>query len=944
MQRPPRLTFALLTLFAVVLHAGCSGSHYSDSNLNPAPPPQLSELAASLPDLPQGSGDVRQAVMLDSDTLLGDTFIDSQNTTAAAGEGQIVSLYGGSAGLGWALYQLAARPAPAVPYRITVNARFLDPAPLLDMPYKGYWVAWADYAAGTWRFSGPYTGDQARLSFPATGQPVSGGGLVYVAVVAYGGYKCNVHSVQVGYDAGVGYEDYMLGAAQGVGVGDWPDLELDSAGNVQIAYLAGSGPGGTMFAQLRIASASGSNWELEDVPTAYPIRSLRFARGDVGRRALAVIADSSSDMHLLLDDGSGGGFAVDLLLNAGGPDILPDVVFVNGADDPLGELDTVLCAYVMPAAAPNIQTQFYAQTLPAGAPMGGNILPAPSRPPGHLSLGRRANKQAVVGVPTAPLHPQWDAVFGEYSAVTATFSFLLGPAWNDLNLEDDDDYTPYVEVRELPGGELAAGCLMQDGVGWKFARLSGGLWSDELTDRVYCATNGRSSFEVLPDGRVVLGAQTGQVAPVLWFGTPGDGLPWTAQYLEAAPYSALALAVATDSAGNCHLAGQDVLNGMLWYTVRDPAGNIDPVGVDLGGEDSSISTPTLGLVNVPGEGGAPDHLYVFYVDISHFKLLVSENAGGTWLTEAEIVPLSVPVQNIYGAGYLEETDRLWLVYDSPLDHSVWVASRPLASPAWSAFQYMDIHQEGVYATDDESTIGIISPVGHPMDSAMGFGLTDGVAVLVPPQPITFNRDLLDFPLSGAWDETAQQWLVLGYEHSNNACLLYRASGPELWEGPITVAQQPGLGVAFGVGITFDTSGVPLVTVWEQAAGSTLSHVNVYRQDPSGISFSYYATVGTLDEATEMTWSPTIQPDADGEPLVAWPHKLIADPTWKVEIYTPQGGGSWLSTHTWNSPIEQIGSFPGAVQLQQGSNGPLLATSELNSASPNLGRMFLHYPW
>ena len=924
-----RLLFiALLASLLCVLSAGCASN---SSQLAPAVAPVGTPPLSALPALPSGLDDVRHGSIVDNDTALGDAFIDSQNTSGAAGVGH----FDGDLGMSWAIYQIAKRPDPAVPFALTINARYFDPLPQLPIPGKGYYVAWSNYTAGRWEFSGPYMQDQARILLPSSMVSSSAGGFIYAVVVLTGIQKCDVSGVQIGYSTGFGYEDYTVGAPQGEGTGAWCDIQLDPAGEPQIAYLHGTMIGGTKNSHVRVATLNAGNWELMDVDTPYIVTALQFAIGSNGLRALAVQEDVTHNLHVLVDDGSGT-FSHDYTVIAPNSDTVAGITFINSADNPAGDLDTVLCIYAAPAGAPNVQTSFFRLTMPAGLPTSGLLLPVNSQEPGRLSLSRRADGLAVCAVPIAPALPQWDAAFGTFSALTDTWGFAVGPNWTNLDVADSN-YQPEVVVRELSGGQLAAGYVMDKESGIIMSQLSGGLWSSDPADTIYTAHMELLDFEPFPDGRVGVLAQSPTMGGTLYIGAPASG-GWQPEPLIPFPLGDLWSALAIDTTGVCHIAIEDPAHGIVFYARREADGTYDTSAVDIGGEASGISP---GPVSMSAQG---DSLHLYYTDINHYKILHSENKAGVWIHEGEVVNQDSFGEYPLGSGYLAGLDLLWVAYLNPIDYSIWAASKHPAAAEWQANLLMMGPQEfGAFAASN-TELGVVSLQYFMGDNAFSFAHGDPRQGPFTPELLTFNIDVTGIPWL-AYDPHASQWLIAGNSNDEHAALFFVRPEEGEWIGPSTVALQPGpTGQARSMGLLVKPDGTRFVAVREQPDASNTVFARVYSAPADSTAFSLYGNISAYDTTLGDVGMFVMAAAPTGEPIVGISHKANVDPTWSFSAYVSDGTGNFPPGSLWTSTINEPVSFFGSFAVAAINGGVALAAAEDDETSPNYGRVFTHYPW
>ena len=294
-----RRLLLLATVSALLAGTGCSGSH------QPVAPPAPESLAApGLPGFPGGEPE-RDSSALIGPVKLGNEFTWRHNAPEDGTDLILASNPPPGDSTSWAYYQFPQAGGP--PIALTVNATFYDPTPHEQTPEEGYWVAYADYAKGCWQFSGPYRQAGARVFIPPEAEVLSPGGFHYGLVLTWGGRFARLHSVKLGYDDGLGYEEYWLSAPPGEATGHRNDIELDASGNPQIAYLHQPAMPMMERGQTRVAAFDGTVWTTQDIDTTFEVDRLQFAIGDGGRRALLMANETGAagDLWLYYDNGSG---------------------------------------------------------------------------------------------------------------------------------------------------------------------------------------------------------------------------------------------------------------------------------------------------------------------------------------------------------------------------------------------------------------------------------------------------------------------------------------------------------------------------------------------------------------------------------------------------------------------------------------------------------------
>lgn len=163
---PTALVIASLSLFS------CTAGQ--NPELAPPPAPQLAaELLGQLPALPQE----RQATGLSESQLDGSATYDKAVSAISNAPALELSAAGGE--LCWGMWEL---PAVNEPRYLAVNLDVTEG----DQAY----LALADYASGSWEFSGPYLTSTMLLLDPARHR--SPGDMVYVLAAVYDGHSASV--------------------------------------------------------------------------------------------------------------------------------------------------------------------------------------------------------------------------------------------------------------------------------------------------------------------------------------------------------------------------------------------------------------------------------------------------------------------------------------------------------------------------------------------------------------------------------------------------------------------------------------------------------------------------------------------------------------------------------------------------------------------------------
>lgn len=923
---------ALCGVVVCLALASCGGGGPATSAGGTVQPPG----AAGLPAVPSGELDLRYASLVDSDAVDGAAYVDSAH---ASPDGVTAARLEPGSGPGfqaaWALYPIAKRAGQ--PSMLTVTGYYFDPDPLAARAGEGFWVGLANYGTLRWDWSGPYAStSQVRIPIAPGMNVASGGGMVYCCVVAAPGNTARVVQVQVGYDTGPGYEDYWLAPPPGETAGRCNDIQLSPAGDVQIAYLRGPGVFGAIHDQAYIIRWTGAQWLPQHVPTPYYISYLRFAIGDSGYRALLVMDAATNDLHLLRDHGTGDFTTDDIIVAGAEPDYLGSVIYINGADNPAGLLDTVLCTYCDAAAPPNINTRFYRQTEGGPLPVVGDIVGAPTRPPGRLTLTRTSNKTALVTVPSAPAWPTWNADVGEFAALTDTWNFALAPAWPALNVTDGGEFQPAATILRLPGGALLGAYINKDKLGVNLA-LDAAAWADDPLNYIPGAFGDKLDIESFPDGRVGFLGMYGSNSPMLVTGTPGAG-SWTRRYISSIPWSGMESSLAITSTGTCVAASMDAARGSLrYYRITDS--QITAAEIDKGGGAPGITMGDVALAYAAGQ------LNAFFVDNSHLRLMRAVNENGVWLNEGVPVTADGYPYVVVDAGYLEQSGLLYAAYLDAVDYSIWIASGLPDGTDWVARRFIAVPNEGFEVADDGQDIGVVGMHMLPGDHAYAFYLGSPREGTPIEEIISPNGDLVDYPQHLAYNAANSRWGLACTAQDGHYAYYFERQAPYLWAGPYIVASELGAGgEIYPAGLSYSASGSARVPVAQKVAGGTVWNINIYAA-PDLPVFTLLSNLGAYDTAAldvQIVWSDA---QADGEPQVAVIHRLIAATTWDVTVYEPTGPGAWAPDYVWPSQVHDItDSEMGFDILVLPDNRSVLSLVENDAATPQFGQAQLHYPW
>jgi len=915
---------------ALLVLGGCSADRLSRVEDPAISPP------TGMPSVPTGAADVRHAGMVDTDNVPGNPPFQSQHGIPG-GTALLLKSTVSPPEIAYAVYQTASRPT--APSKITFNVEYLDPTPATFTPEEGYYVGYADYASGHWVFSGLTRLGQMRITIPPTANVISPGNFIYSVVIAESWQAARVVSVEVGYDVGRGYETMMLSPPAGVSVGRMTDIQLDPSESPQIAYLRGPGTSIQLHDQVRIAWVSGTGWSHQDVTTAYPVKNFRFAIGDNGLRALVVSDDDTNDVHLLIDPpDASSDFTIDNVLSANPPGgCMPDVICINGADNPAGDLDTVLAVNIVDSAYPAIQTKFLRWS--AGPPASGLVLPGPTRCPGRLCLARRSNKRAVVAVPTAAAYPVWDVEFGEFAALTNTWTFPVVPKWTNVKVDDSSDYQPEALVREEPGATTLVGAYTEDENAALVVARSATGWTFDPHDRVACALDPPVDCETFPDGRFGIVGEYGMYSLVLATGHPGTSGAWNNRYLTTDMATGFGASLAIDSTGTCHIAAADLLDGTLHYFKVTGSTVTDSIA-DWGGMASSFSTGYAPVVMVG------DQLHVFYNDITHFRILHAVNEGGAWTKEGEVVATDGLPYYIEDAGYLEQSQLLYVTYIGAIDYGFRIASGKADGTEWETHRFVPDQQEYCPAADDEVNVGVLCITRAVDEETIGFAVGDPRGGPYAPELVTPNGDLMESPQDLAYDPHGDAWGAIGQNYGRQYCYYYYRQAPGVWAGPSIVDYETGAnGRVIGAGLHYLPDGTARVVARAKADASTVYRFNLYSSPTGPPAFGLLTTAKTIDTAAFDILATRTAAGPGGDPLISIMYRQTGIPPWHLSVYGPQSSGTWPFQLDWNTAAQDVAWSEFAFGLASTSTGEAIQTViDSVPASPLFGRVLVHYPW
>ncbi|MBN2083267.1 hypothetical protein JW859_13800 [bacterium] len=930
-----RFYLILLISLLVVLLIGCQGGSVPlagpTSELQP-------ETAAdtpgdSLPALADIDQYVRHSQILDGDTVQGSFAVNAHNWSPSATRGLL--MIPESEHLAFAVYGIPSRATP--PDYFTYNTSWYDGDPLVTSPNDGFWVAYADFAQDCWVFTGPYSSSQTRIAVPAQADVISPGDNLFVAVIMLQGNALIINSVSAGYYTTEGYEEVYLAPPQGKRVSHGIDIQLDPAGNPQIAYLVNDSIYTTYGNQLRIASLTDGEWTLEPESTPYTIWDIMFRIGDNGRRAILAATSTSGELHLLYDGGSGEFTGDYLITTEHNSANRPAMSFFNADGDPSGDRDDLMIVYEEEDAWPDfyVRSCRYDGTNP---PVIENVYPGSLAQVGCPSLTTNADNSLLLGylVEMVVDEPFLDTQSYTTGGGWANSGFV---DWVDIDPEDDFVFRPGISTVELPDHSLAAAWIHEGNHGIVLGHSTAMGWDSTPTDTIGCDAPSIIDLEVYPDGDVGFLADYADYRLQLFRKQPGVNEAVQVTAIDNSVTDSGYGTMAVDADGVTHIATCSVEgSGLLYYTV-DESGVSEPAVVDALGWSQGAS------------GGMPvmvalgDDLYVFDWDRAHCTLMYSLNRTGSWIVENGTIPTDPPCMSTVAAGYLAESNLIYVVYQESINETINIVSFTPDGTDYQSNELIPYISELPAIDDDETNVGALY-----LKSTL-YGTDRLVFSLGPPRTapnqeeiVTSEASLTDPPYKLEYNTVRQTWLAGSHGDDINSCLVHTRTPEGYWTGPQLVTSQPGTAyVAIG-GIEHDhVTGCNYVVVYEQPDGDTWRQVNVYADNNALGLFEYINYVMEYDTANYDMSSVVTAPNAHGWPWISLMIKPNTQLTWNFRVMEPVTSFAWNSAFTWETEyIQPVGN---QMMVVLGNGLPALALLEGYQANEDdYGRVLVRYPW
>jgi hypothetical protein len=271
----------------------------------------------ALPNL--ASLDSHNTSLTASDTRMGVEFFQgSSGNWELTPALQVRSEAGGSA---WAIYQLDPPPG------LTAQSVTVDDSGVTD---EG-WIGLANFTEGSWQFNGPY--GYGKQTFDLTsGDYLSAGGHVYVAIVSYNGRSAVIHSVTLKAGNNVAsWKIVTVDAAEAVGgysslaiVNGKPAISYTDFSFQHPKYAYSSSLDGTAgwTAVTTDTAVNGGLWTSLELVSGKPAMSYSDANSGRLKYAYSSSLDGSAGWTaLIVDTPPNAGYATSLALVNGKPAI-----------------------------------------------------------------------------------------------------------------------------------------------------------------------------------------------------------------------------------------------------------------------------------------------------------------------------------------------------------------------------------------------------------------------------------------------------------------------------------------------------------------------------------------------------------------------------------------------------------------------------------------------
>jgi len=424
-------------------------------------------------------------------------------------------------------------------------------------------------------------------------------------------------------------------------------------------------------------------------------------------------------------------------------------------------------------------------------------------------------------------------------------------------------------------------------------------------------------MEVYSDDDVGAPGDTGHYEALLHKGQAGvapgdwDDIPLCSSGLKCMK---LSLAVGADDTSHISFFDADTMD--LGYVARAADGTITAEKVDTGAMAEGMSGQTVSAVMVDSV------LYVFSTDSSHFRLNYSMNMNGDWLCENAVIPTG--------------------------------ATCPMYMDDWQTVPFLNNFFEGLPTlADNESEIGIFYYVPSMFFENDFYCFAIGPARIPPTsrEVVTMSYDYARNPWRLAYNSHAGEWGLLTTSDDRDRAYYFRRSAPDVWHGPTMVLNREGTDAhvkAWGLAFR-ESDGMAQALLNQKIEGDPKEYFTIYSA-PSGTNdWSFVNTFFSVDTTTDELGSHVgCTANVDGEIVANIPHRLIGDARWDIDIFTPDGGGVWASSETWDDAYSEVSGTKTAYEhVIEGvitNNGPAALLVEWDADDDMYGRIASYIPW
>jgi hypothetical protein len=152
------------------------------------------------------------------------------------------------------------------------------------------------------------------------------------------------------------------------------------------------------------------------------------------------------------------------------------------------------------------------------------------------------------------------------------------------------------------------------------------------------------------------------------------------------------------------------------------------------------------------------------------------------------------------------------------------------------------------------------------------------------------------------------------------------------------------------GLTFRKSdGMAQALLQQQISGDPKEYLTIYNTPPGTSDWSFVNTFASVDTTTdEMDFQIGCAANADGEIVAYIPHRPVGDARWDIDIFIPDGGGTWTNSKTWDDAYSAVNhgkiAFENIIEGVVINNGPAVMLVEWDRDDAMFGRIASLIPW